>query len=374
MNILFIHPDNFFDVIGNPGAYYMFRFLSRRHDVTIFSCPMSGKKLLRRLPPFMTFNMFSLLYVYQFIFGRYDLIYSYKPALLLPIVLKTIKSCLWVGEFRAHPVAQDPTLVKRSSFADMWAGLLYKFKGLCYKIGLRFCDLVVVSSSALRKKMAEEFGLNCSNIYVQPSVVDRKLFEPSNKKKGQAFIIAYVSSIALYRGFQTCLKASAILAKRDIPFKMLFIGRAERQEDEAKLKLLTKEIGVSDYVEWLGFIPHSKVPGILNNCWIGLSPLPDNKAFRESSPKKVLEYMSMGLGVVVSDIEPHRVMISDMENGLLFRPGDPVDLADKIQLLYEKRWLCERLGNNARKSSSSHDWDVQLGKLEARLVNLLKKV
>jgi len=369
MKILFIHPQDFFNVIGCNEAYYVFKFLSKKHEVELFSCSLSKRGILKKMPRFLTFNILSLVYLPQFIYKKYDLIYSYKPTVILPVVLKLFKKCKWVCDLQTDPIAQSIIFRKKSTLIAICIRYFYKVKEISYRKMLQFCDLVIVVSSALERRLIQKLQLNSSKCYIQSLGVDTKLFQTKIKER-KDFIITYVSSIALYRGFQVCLKAAAILIKRKIPFKLLFIGSAQRKKDGEALKLLTRQMGISEHIEWVGFIPHNELPQLLDKCCIGLSPLPDIEAYRVSSPTKVFEYMSMELGVVASNIEAHHALIKNEENGLLFNPDDPVDLADKIQLLYEQRSLCERLGNNARSSVLAYDWESQLGKLQDQLVKL----
>ncbi len=370
MKILFIHPniETLGKVIGNTEPYYVLKYMSKQHEITTFSCPIFRKGIYNFLPHFITFNILSVFYLHRFILKKVDLVYSYKPALVIPFILKSTQKCIWVIDLRTDPVAQEPDFWSNNNVKNKLAKLFYKLKTYSYKISLQKCDLVIVVSKALRSKLISKLKIEKKKTYLQPLGVDTSLFS-GNVYDNNSFVIVYVSSIALYRGFQTCIYAAEMLLEKGYDFEWWFIGSGSKLA-EKELFHLTNEMKCKQQIKWLGYIDHSKLPGLLKKCSIALSPLPDIEAYRVSSPTKVFEYMSMGIPVVASDIEAHRVLISDKGNGLLFMPGDYHDLADKIEMIYKDRGLYENIKENALKTIQSYDWNVMLRKLEKKLYDV----
>ena len=70
----------------------------------------------------------------------------------------------------------------------------------------------------------------------------------------------------------------------------------------------------------------------------------------EGMPLVVLEAWAVGTPVLASRIGGLAEMITDGLNGRHFRPGDPVDLADKVQALMSDLSQCERLTIAGRKA------------------------
>jgi glycosyltransferase involved in cell wall biosynthesis len=69
----------------------------------------------------------------------------------------------------------------------------------------------------------------------------------------------------------------------------------------------------------------------------------------EGMPMTILEAFSVGLPVVASRIGGIPEIVMDGENGLLFEPGDDIDLAMKINLLSSNLELQGRLSSEAQK-------------------------
>ncbi|MGH9786943.1 MAG: glycosyltransferase, partial [Terriglobia bacterium] len=61
------------------------------------------------------------------------------------------------------------------------------------------------------------------------------------------------------------------------------------------------------------------------------------------------EAMSHGIPVVAARIGALSELVEDGVSGLLFEPGDPRDLAEKVTRLWDDPQLCRRLGQAARQ-------------------------
>jgi glycosyltransferase involved in cell wall biosynthesis len=100
-------------------------------------------------------------------------------------------------------------------------------------------------------------------------------------------------------------------------------------------------------VEFLGFLEHSKVLHLIRKAHLCVIPWRDDVDLAQAYPTKVMEYMTEGKVVLAARIAGISDMIEDGEDGLLHRPGDPDDLAEKILMLYRDRALRKRIAKNA---------------------------
>ncbi len=88
-------------------------------------------------------------------------------------------------------------------------------------------------------------------------------------------------------------------------------------------------------------------------------------AYREGMPMVMLEAMACGRPVICSAINAIPEVIEDGENGLLIRPGDPVELAEAMLRLLRDAELRERIGGRASEFiRRHHDVSVQQNLLE----------
>ena len=77
----------------------------------------------------------------------------------------------------------------------------------------------------------------------------------------------------------------------------------------------------------------------------------------DDSQEQLFDYMAAGLAVVSSDAAPAARIIGETGAGLLFRSGDPRDLAEKLrQLLNQEAW--DRYRRSGQKAVlSQYNWE-----------------
>ncbi|MBI3584406.1 MAG: glycosyltransferase, partial [Nitrospinae bacterium] len=92
------------------------------------------------------------------------------------------------------------------------------------------------------------------------------------------------------------------------------------------------------------WVRHDDIPAYLDKARIGLVPFIKSKATEIALAVKGFEYMAMGLPVIASDLKGMREEIGDNERGLLFKPEDSEDLANKIIHLLEAPKLQREMG------------------------------
>jgi glycosyltransferase involved in cell wall biosynthesis len=94
---------------------------------------------------------------------------------------------------------------------------------------------------------------------------------------------------------------------------------------------------------------------------------------QEALGRTAVEAMGVGRPVIASRLGGFPFTVIDGATGLLCEPGDPVDLANKIERLLDDRELRERLGLAGRRRFEEHyTWDVIIEKHYRPLLSLHK--
>lgn len=137
---------------------------------------------------------------------------------------------------------------------------------------------------------------------------------------------------------------------------LMTLLRAFRQTNKIKLKVAGKgnlEGVLKEYcnknnlssVEFIGFIAGDEKLKLLQKARFSIVP----SEWYENFPMSVLESFSIGTPVIASRIGGLPELIEDGKNGLLFKPGNPDDLAEKINYLYNNPDKAIEMGKYAHK-------------------------
>ena len=117
------------------------------------------------------------------------------------------------------------------------------------------------------------------------------------------------------------------------------------KEYRNSLELAEEECLLGTILTMLPAVEKEEVPGLL--AALDVAVLPGSTDI--ICPIKVQEYMACGLPAVVPDYVCNREVIDDGRTGLLFRPGDECDLAEKISELASDPVQREVVGFQARQ-------------------------
>lgn len=138
---------------------------------------------------------------------------------------------------------------------------------------------------------------------------------------------------------------------------------------------------LSDRVYMAGRVPQHEGARLLGACDIYVSPhnshMVDSRFF--GSPTKIFEYMSMGGGIVASDLEQIGEVLSpalrvgDLEGrdklisdhrAVLCTPGDAEEFVSAVALLARRPEVTAAIGANARRAVEEHySWDRHVTRL-----------
>lgn len=135
----------------------------------------------------------------------------------------------------------------------------------------------------------------------------------------------------------------AILAANKLQLEYRIIGTGEKLEEWQKLSSKTK---------FLGNMPHQKVLTEYKKADIFCLP-----SEVEGFGIATLEAMSAGLPFVNSDISVHKEIAAASQAGLLFKSGDYLDLADKLETLIKDKKLYQNLSANALRFAHKYSLD-----------------
>ena len=172
--------------------------------------------------------------------------------------------------------------------------------------------------------------------------------QPQNSQRPDRKLnILYAGRLYPEKGIDTVIHALRTLVadqgKRNISLSVAGSGSAEYED---QLRQLVQESGLTNSVSFLGWMPPTEIPGLLQNFDVLVLP----SVWPEPFSRSVLEGMISGLVVVATRTGGTPEIIVDGENGLLFTPKDDKELATKIAALAEDPESRTRIANAGRQT------------------------
>ncbi len=155
-------------------------------------------------------------------------------------------------------------------------------------------------------------------------------------------VVFALGRIVLKKGFDILIQALP-LVKEKIPNVTLIIGGDGT--DLSRLKIMAKDLGVSDSVRFPGTISRADVPTYFHLCDIFTLPAVfDPKGNVDGCPNVILEAMACGKPVVASGISGIPIVVKDGETGILVEEKDITQLAAALVALLTDKPKREQLG------------------------------
>jgi glycosyltransferase involved in cell wall biosynthesis len=230
-------------------------------------------------------------------------------------------------------------------------------------------DRLWVVSENLGRIVADS-GINPARIQHISLGVPTEQFEPvSPDKTGSVTNIALVSSFHPWHGVATLLDAFKSALQCDVSAKLILIGDGVTRADNQRQ---AEELGISEHVEFTGWLPLDEVAERLKTVDIAVAPYDRLKNFH-FDPVKILEYMAMGLPVIASDQGEVPTMLDQGRCGILVPPGEFEPLANEIARLSKDPELRHDLGKAARRRVEEHyDWSVTVQQVIALCCEAIK--
>jgi glycosyltransferase involved in cell wall biosynthesis len=170
----------------------------------------------------------------------------------------------------------------------------------------------------------------------------------SEKQPNQPKIIGYLARICEDKGLHLLVDACAQLAQRtDLPpFELRaagYLGEGDRPYLE-NLQTRAAAGPLAGHFKYVGELDRAEKIAFLQSLDIFSTPT----VYRESKGLPALEAMANAVPVVLPDHGSFTEMIADTNGGLLHRPLDPADLAEKIAELLRDPIRATQLGLNGQ--------------------------
>jgi len=209
---------------------------------------------------------------------------------------------------------------------------------------------VIAISKELTETIPDEFGISPDKVKAIYNGIDTGRFRPKESplkgRFGGKRVILSVCVLHKQKGVQHLIEAMNDIIAKVPSVHLLVVGDGPYRRD---LEAQVARFGLKDRVTFEGKVDNGRIDEYYNAADAFAIPT----ICVEGLPLIELEAMACGKPVVASNIGGIPTVIVDGENGLLAKPGDVRELAEKIISVLSDAALASRLGSAARKTIES---------------------
>lgn len=216
----------------------------------------------------------------------------------------------------------------------------------------RKADLIICPARHLAARL-EPFGFD--NVRVIWNAVDARRFTPRARDARLArvldlqpddLVVAHVSNLKSLKRPLDVIAAAELALRRNPRLVFVIVGEGP---SGVEMRAACRARGLAGRFRFVGWIDHDRVADVMNLTDIVVMPAED-----EVQARVYLETQACGRVLLASDIAAVREVVSDGETGVLFRKGDPADMASKLLALAENPEWRAAIGRQARARIDAH--------------------
>ena len=198
------------------------------------------------------------------------------------------------------------------------------------------CDCGIVLSESLKSLIENHIGPSKRiKVVYNPCPIVPK--EPFYEKKNQ---ILFSGTLSEGKGYKDLIKAFASIAPNHPDWKLVLAGNGETVQAQR----LAQELAIEHQVELTGWVSGNEKHKVFSESKALCLP-----SYAEGFPMAVLDAWAYGLPVITTSVGGIPDVAIDMENMLLFDPGDIEMLSEKLNLIISDEDLRNKLAKASLK-------------------------
>jgi glycosyltransferase involved in cell wall biosynthesis len=270
-----------------------------------------------------------------------------------PDLVHAHESCIPYSTATAIVGKKYPTLLTMHMFIKEWEKPKTKIgKFVRYitlqneKFVLTHIPYIIAVSSYLKRQISEATH---SKIYTIPNGIK---FENSQKIKKYDFerpVLFCIGMLEYRKGFDLLVKSIPKI-KEKFPNILLIIAGSGSEENN--LKILTRELDLSDNVKFLGFVSEEEKNSYFSSSDIFIIP-----SRYEPFGIVLLEAMSWEKPIVASNVGGISEIVVNGRNGLIFESENIDELAQKVVTLLIDKDLRVQFGILGKAMAKDFSWE-----------------
>ncbi len=271
-----------------------------------------------------------------------------------------------VGTF--HTFISDPKYLKHV-YLHSWSKaekIAWKYSNFFY----RRSDVVVCPSRNAANELRNA-GIKNKITIIPNSIKLKEIANHKNKKikliNKKNFNLVYVGRISHEKNVNILLESLKRALSKNSNITLTLIGKGPSLK---KLKLLSKRLGISKNVAFLGQIDNEV---LLKDGLLSYFDTFITASTTENQPMSMLEAMANGLPIIGVNERGVPELVTHMKNGLLVVKDSPEAFAKSILHLTQNKALQQKLGRESKRRAKHYDYMGITKDLEHLYDTLIKK-
>jgi glycosyltransferase involved in cell wall biosynthesis len=177
---------------------------------------------------------------------------------------------------------------------------------------------------------------------------------PASSAANGEIKLGYLGTLDANRHLGVLVDMLGLLRQSGLPARLVLVGDAHAQHDRELLERHAAALGLTEYLEITGFLPHLAALKRICAMDICLSPIYPSPIFRVASPTKLVEYLALGLPVVANMHPEQRLILRQSRAGLCV-PWSARHFARAVRwLMLRKGTQLDRMRENGRRWVKEH--------------------
>ncbi|MDQ0575202.1 glycosyltransferase [Agromyces albus] len=198
--------------------------------------------------------------------------------------------------------------------------------GLAWKAARRtFGRAEAVTTPTRKAAQFLEKHTGLSGVHAISCGIDAHKYEPSWEPRSENRIL-FVGRVTGEKQIDVLLRAFALLPA-ELDAKLEIVGGGDQKRN---LEHMAVELGVADQVTFTGYVADDALRGAYHRASVLAMP-----SIAELQSIVTMEAMASALPIVAANAMALPHLVHDGENGYLFEPGSPEDLAAKLRIVLE---------------------------------------
>ena len=303
--------------------------LEKDYEITYVESYKDGSKFDKLLKGICGYFHFA----YVLMFHRPDVVHihsSFGPSFYRKMPF------IYMASWRKIPIVNH---IHGADFDEFYVNAPEEKKATIKKIYSK-CNVLIALSEEWKKRLSQIVAEDRIEIIENYSVLHEDALEERMQRECNNTVL-FLGELGKRKG---CYDIPEVIAqvRKSIPDVKFILAGAGSEVDENAIKKLIDEKGISDNVEFPGWVRGDTKDKLLRKADVFFLP-----SYNEGMPMAVLDAMGYGLPVVSTNVGGIPKIVHDGENGVCCEAGD----VDRMSRSITELMLNEELRENAGRDS-----------------------